>query len=81
MPSRREFITELGAAAAGAVFASRSTSLIGPIGTPPATSFTLSTLTDEISRDFAHACEVAARDFGLRMVEMRAKHAVITWDP
>jgi hypothetical protein len=65
MPSRREFVAGLGAAAAGSVFTSRSTSPIGAIGTPPATPFTLSILTDEISQDFAHACEVAARDFGL----------------
>ena len=28
-------------------------------------TFTLSVLTDEISQDFGHACEVAAHEFGL----------------
>lgn len=77
MPSRRTFIAGLGAAAAGAAFTSRSTSL-----TAAAPAFNLSVLTDEISQDLAHACEVAARDFGLHKVELRAMHNknVMTWD-
>src|SRR5947199_9807717 len=45
-------------------------------------TFTLSVLTDEISQDFGHACEVAAREFGLGYVELRAMHNknVMTWD-
>jgi sugar phosphate isomerase/epimerase len=35
-------------------------------------SFHLSILTDEISQDFGHALEVAARSFGLGWVELRA---------
>ena len=82
MPSRREFMAGLGAAAAGAAFASRSASVTGAAGATPTSAFNLSVLTDEISQDFAHACEVAARDFGLRRVELRAMHNknVITWD-
>src|SRR6184192_1059085 len=45
-------------------------------------TFTLSVLTDEISQDFGHACEVAAREFGLGYVELRAMHNknVMNWD-
>lgn len=45
-------------------------------------TFTLSVLTDEISQDFGHACEVAAREFGLGHVELRAMHNknVMNWD-
>ncbi len=47
-----------------------------------ATKFKLSVLTDEISQDFGHACEVAAREFGLGYVELRAMHGknVMNWD-
>jgi L-ribulose-5-phosphate 3-epimerase len=43
---------------------------------------TISVLTDEISQDFAHACEIAAREFGLGYVEVRAMHNknVMNWD-
>jgi L-ribulose-5-phosphate 3-epimerase len=45
-------------------------------------TFTLSVLTDEISQDFGHACEVAAREFGLSYVELRAMHGknIMSWD-
>ena len=45
-------------------------------------TFTLSVLTDEISQDFGHACEVAAREFGLGYVELRAMHGknIMNWD-
>jgi sugar phosphate isomerase/epimerase len=71
MPSRREFLLGLGLAAAP--FARRAIAASG---------FKLSVITDEISQDFAHACDVAAREFGLRWVELRAMHDknVINWD-
>ena len=34
-------------------------------------SLRLSILTDEISQDFGHACEVASRDFGMGLVDLR----------
>src|SRR5436190_3974554 len=45
-------------------------------------TFTLSVLTDEISQDFGHACEVASREFGLSYVELRAMHGknIMSWD-
>jgi len=70
---RRTFITRVGAAAGGALM---------PLGRLiDASSFTLGVLTDEISQDFGHACEVAAKEFGLGYVELRAMHGknVMTW--
>jgi len=45
-------------------------------------TFKLSVLTDEISQDFGHACEVASREFGLGWVELRAMHGknIMNWD-
>jgi len=71
MPTRRDFL--LGVGIAALPFAWR---------TGGASSFKLSVITDEISQDFPHACEVAAREFGLGWVELRAMHNknVIMWD-
>jgi L-ribulose-5-phosphate 3-epimerase len=70
MPSRREFLVSLGVSALpfGRVFAS--------------SPFKLSVISDEISQDFGHACEVASREFGLGWVEIRAMHDknVINWN-
>jgi L-ribulose-5-phosphate 3-epimerase len=33
--------------------------------------FRVAVINDEISQDFGHACEVAARDFGMRWIELR----------
>jgi L-ribulose-5-phosphate 3-epimerase len=78
MRSRREFVTGLGVAVASAAFPIGR--LAGALASPAA--FKLSVLTDEISQDFGHACEVAARDFGLGWVELRAMHNknVVRWD-
>jgi sugar phosphate isomerase/epimerase len=42
----------------------------------------VSVLTDEISQDFGRACEIAAKEFGLGWVELRAMHGknVMNWD-
>ena len=42
----------------------------------------MSVLTDEISQDFGHACEVASGEFGLGWVELRAMHNknIMSWD-
>src|SRR5437764_2704585 len=71
MTSRREFL--VGVAAMGAAF---------PIPRAVGATFKLSVLTDEISQDFGHACEVAAREFGVGYVELRAMHNknVMAWD-
>src|SRR5436309_15278909 len=73
MSSRRTFIASLGAAAAGSLL---------PFKGFAVAPFTLSVLTDEISQDFGHACEVAASEFGLGYVELRAMHGknIMNWD-
>jgi len=45
-------------------------------------TYKISVLTDEISQDLGHACEVAAREFGLGWVELRAMHNknIMSWD-
>lgn len=73
--SRRCFLAGIGTVAAGAA--------VGRIRLRAATpAFKLSVLTDEISQDFAHACEVAAKAFGCSHVELRAMHDknVMKWD-
>jgi L-ribulose-5-phosphate 3-epimerase len=69
--SRREFLIGLGIAAGSLGIRARA-----------ADGLRLSVITDEISQDFAHACEIAAREFGLGWVELRAMHDknVINWD-
>jgi L-ribulose-5-phosphate 3-epimerase len=74
MTSRRSFLAGLGATAFAAALPARSSAR--------AAKFNVSVLTDEISQDFGHACEVAAREFGLGWVELRAMHNknVMNWD-
>jgi len=60
MVTRRTFLATLGATA------------VIPPGLRAATpAFNLSVLTDEISQDFGHACEVASREFGMGQVDLR----------
>lgn len=72
MTSRRSFVAGLGALAAARLPFSRS----------PRSPFALSVLTDEISQDLGDACEIAAREFGLGYVELRAAHDqnIMSWD-
>jgi sugar phosphate isomerase/epimerase len=70
--SRRKFI----AASVGA-FATLSAAGLGPAASEAQTAsltkspFRISVITDEISQDFSHACEVASQQFGMRWVELR----------
>jgi sugar phosphate isomerase/epimerase len=76
--SRRQFLTDMGAVAVGAVAASspvfalhdpsREKPRVGDMKSP----FQLGVITDEVSQDFGHACEVIAKDFGLNWIEIRA---------
>jgi sugar phosphate isomerase/epimerase len=45
-------------------------------------TFKLSVLTDEISQDFGHACEVASREFGMGHVDLREAGGknIMKWD-
>ncbi|HKQ05877.1 MAG TPA: sugar phosphate isomerase/epimerase family protein [Blastocatellia bacterium] len=75
--SRRQFIFGIGASVAFASrrptvaarsLAARHTSKKHVVAADP---FTLAVITDEISQDFGHALEVAAKEFGLGFVELR----------
>jgi L-ribulose-5-phosphate 3-epimerase len=64
--ARREFLQGLAAMTAmSAVF---PTSTLGQSGSP----FRVGVINDEISQDFGHACEVTARAFGMRWIELRS---------
>ena len=74
MISRRTVLTGLGVTAIGAALRQRSAMA--------AASLKLSILTDEISQDFGHACEVASREFGLGLVDLREAGGknLMNWD-
>jgi L-ribulose-5-phosphate 3-epimerase len=76
MTSRRQFVTSCGVAAMGTVLP------FARLANVFAATSSISVLTDEISQDFAHACEVAAKEFGLGYVELRAMHGknIMNWD-
>ena len=71
MMNRRSFLAALGVTAAipSHLRAAMST-------------FNVSILTDEISQDFGHACEVASKEFGLGFVDLREvdKKNLMKWD-
>ena len=79
MTSRRDFVAGLGAAALSAALPLHLRALRRFRSAAP---FPLSVLTDEISQDLGHACEIAAREFGLGYVELRAAHSknIMQWD-
>jgi sugar phosphate isomerase/epimerase len=72
MTSRRRFVATLGALATARL----------PLRRPDKSAFTVSVLTDEITQDLGRACEIAAREFGLGFVELRAAHDknIMSWD-
>jgi len=72
MTSRRRFVATLGALAAARL----------PLPRASKSAFTVSVLTDEITQDLERACDVAAREFGLGFVELRAAHDknIMSWD-
>jgi L-ribulose-5-phosphate 3-epimerase len=65
--TRRGFLASVGAVAA-AVVASPFATLRAYAATSP---FRISVISDEISQDFGHACEIAAKEFGLGWIELR----------
>ena len=64
--ARREFLAGM-AALTAARFASRFAPATGS-----SSPFRVSVINDEISQDFGHACEVAAREFGMGWIELRS---------
>src|SRR5436309_6456400 len=79
MSSRRQFIAGLGAAAFGSAL---PVDRLDRLTWTNVATVKISVLTDEISQDFGHACEVASREFGLGYVELRAMHGknIMNWD-
>ena len=71
--TRRALLTGFGAAAAASAWRRAASA---------AASLKLSVLTDEISQDFGHACEVASREFGLGLVDLREAGGknIMNWD-
>ena len=65
--SRRDFlrVTAAGGISLSASFALTQTASLLHL------PFRVSVINDEISQDFGHACEVAAREFGMRWIELR----------
>jgi hypothetical protein len=69
-PSRRNFLTALGGAAAASLFSPQAKPAFPlPVFKCP---FKLSIITDEISQDLGHALEIATKEFGLGFVELRS---------
>lgn len=68
--SRREFVARMATLAAATPLLSPGTAS-ARTATVKNSPFKVSVITDEISPDFAHACEVAARQFGMGWVEVR----------
>jgi len=69
--SRREFLSGV-SATAGAALARTLPAGDGEAEAPVLHSpFRVSVINDEISQDFARSCEVAAREFGMRWIELR----------
>ena len=71
---RREFLAGMGTMAAAALagplrgaLASAEEPQVHSIKSP----FRVAVINDEISQDFGHACEVAAREFGMEWIELR----------
>jgi L-ribulose-5-phosphate 3-epimerase len=73
--SRREFIAGLGVLAAAHLplsAASLQSSSMSNSSNLAKSPFKIAVISDEISQDFGHACEVASRQFGMKWVELRS---------
>jgi sugar phosphate isomerase/epimerase len=69
--SRRQFLGSAGMLAAGALIpplSKASPMFDAPLNKSP---FKIAVINDEISQDFGRACEVAAKQFGMRWMELR----------
>ena len=81
MMKRREWLQKSGAAAMGTMAAPYAKNKAWPEAKLNC-AFQLSVITDEISQDFGHALEVAAKEFGVGFVELRGlwKKNIVTLD-
>ena len=64
--ARREFLAGMAAVTAAHAFP------VFAMPTDSSSPFRISVINDEISQDFGHACEVAAREFGMGWIELRS---------
>jgi len=81
--SRRDFLSGV-SATAGAALARTLPAGGGAAEAPVLHSpFRVSVINDEISQDFGRSCEVAAREFGMRWIELRAmwQKNIVSLDP
>jgi L-ribulose-5-phosphate 3-epimerase len=71
--SRREFIAGLGVLAANIPVAAAALQTPAKSGSSglAKSPFKIAVITDEISQDFGHACEVASQQFGMEWIEIR----------
>jgi L-ribulose-5-phosphate 3-epimerase len=73
--ARREFLAGVAALAATKAVSSlplsSNSAFSDSASANSASPFRISVINDEISQDFGRACEVAARDFGMRWIELR----------
>lgn len=70
--SRRQFAYSLAAATLTAPTFARAMALISESPRLARSPFRISVITDEISQDFGHACEIASQQFGMGWVEIRS---------
>lgn len=63
--ARRKFLAGMAALTAAAATSRLSAA------SDPVSPFRVAVINDEISQDFGHSCEVAARDFGMHWIELR----------
>jgi L-ribulose-5-phosphate 3-epimerase len=65
-PSRREFMKSISTVAALAPFSGAAHAF-----SADSCPFRLSVINDELTEDFGRACEIASKDFGLHLIELR----------
>jgi L-ribulose-5-phosphate 3-epimerase len=72
--SRREFIAGVGALATTPKLSASAlqASSMSEASLPAKSPFHISVINDEISQDFGHACEIAAKQFGMGWIELRS---------
>src|SRR5450755_71495 len=73
--TRRQVLAGLGLAGVGTVLPPRlQKAIASPPSQPAAAScpFRLAVINDEITQDFARACQIVSGDFGLQWIELRS---------
>jgi len=68
---RRQFLSTLAGVTGAALVPGLNASSSKPGSDLSASPFRIAVINDEITQDFGRACEIAARDFGMRWIELR----------